>query len=124
MRLQPARYLFAALVAIAVATPLAQAQDVDPGALSVTLDLPVATMPPPAIAPETQTPAPAARTNRVVIGRPVIVLSAAATADWASTAWSLSHPTSREDNPLIAWAKAPGAIIAAGAIIDAVGAYA
>jgi hypothetical protein len=53
-----------------------------------------------------------------------MVFSAAAAADWASTAWSLNHPRSREDNPLIAWAGAPPAIIAAGAAIDAAGAYA
>jgi hypothetical protein len=124
MRRQPARYLFAALVAIAVNAPRARAQDLEPVGSTATRGVAIDAVSPSTTAPDIRTPAPAARTTKVDISRPMIVFSAAATADWASTAWSLSHPTSREDNPLIAWANSPAAIITAGAAIDAIGAYA
>jgi hypothetical protein len=126
MRLPPARPLFAALAALAVTSSVASSQDADPGAAglwgtSIEAVRSLATSP----ATHAQLPAPLQKTApKMAFNRPLMVFSAAAAADWASTAWSLSHPASREDNPLIAWAGAPPAIIAAGAAIDTVGAYA
>src|SRR3954468_13867801 len=127
MRLQPARSLFAALVAITVTAPIAHAQDADAGALTAvygtSLDprhVPYERSDKPALPP---TPPPG-RPAKIEFTPAAMAFSAAAGADWASTAWSLSHPTSHEDNPLIAWAGAPPAIIAAGAAIDTIGAYA
>jgi hypothetical protein len=102
MPLPLARSLSACLIAMALTASLAGAQDrdADPAAIRV----------------------PARHTSRITW--PIVLFSAGAAADWTSTAVSLSHPRSREDNPLIAWAKAPPAIIATGAAIDAVGAYA
>lgn len=102
MRLPLARHLLVCLLAMTSAASLASAQglDADAGAMR----------------------RPALEKTRFTW--PVMVFAAGAAADWTSTAVSLSHPTSREDNPLIAWAKAPTAIIATGAAIDALGAYA
>jgi hypothetical protein len=126
MRLRWARALVPALGAIAVTAICAGAQDADAGAppreRGASLD---------AVHPveESQRRAPLAAppakgANKTAFTVPVMVFSMGAAADWTSTAWALTHPTSHEDNPMIAWAKSPAAIIAAGAGMDAVGAYA
>jgi hypothetical protein len=120
-----ARCLFALLLALLLRAPLAEAQDIDPDAAAprdTALDA-VPALNQPQQQPQSTLP-PSKGAKQAAFTWPVAVFSAGAAADWTSTAWSLRHPTSREDNPLIAWAKAPAAIIATGAVIDAVGAYA
>jgi hypothetical protein len=123
MRQRLAHGLLVVLAAIAVTASTADAQDTDAGAVSVRSASPDA----PRAPEEPEQPAhalPPRNAAKTEFRLPVVVFSIGAAADWTSTAWSLSHPTSREDNPMIAWAHSPAAIIAAGAAIDAVGAYA
>jgi hypothetical protein len=123
MRLLRVRPLVAALAAVAVTATLAGAQDADRGApprgSDDSLDL---VRPPQAPEPQVRLAEPNVKTTAFRL--PLLVFSAGAAADWSSTAWALRNPTSHENNPAIAWAKSPAAIIAAGAGIDAVGAYA
>jgi hypothetical protein len=126
MRLRFIRALLAALAAVAVTATLAGAQDADRGALPpVGGDALDAVRP--LEAPEKQArlaEPPAANAKKTAFRLPLMAFSMGAAADWTSTAWALRYPTSHEDNPTIAWAKSPTAIIAAGIGIDAVGAYA
>lgn len=53
---------------------------------------------------------------------PLLAFGLSASADWASTAWALKNG-GVEQNPTVAWLKSPPAIIAAGAGLDALGAW-
>ena len=119
------RLLFAAAAALTIDPGVAAAQDADTTALATIGGIrPDAT----GVAETAGPPRPATvapvQEKTPIFTWPVAVFSMSAAADWTSTGWALSHPESREDNPTIAWAKFPPAIIAVGIAIDAIGGYA
>jgi hypothetical protein len=125
MRLRLARSLITALAAVAVTATLAGAQDADSSAPRISGDSLDAVRPLEAPKQQARLAEPlAANAKKTAFRLPLMVFSMGAAADWTSTAWALGHPAAHEDNPTIAWAKSPTAIIAAGVGIDAVGAYA
>lgn len=73
-----------------------------------------------------QTPIPVdleTQAKRYALKTPLTLFAIAAASDWISTGFALTHAM-HEDNPTINWAKTPVGTIAAGAGLDAVGAWA